>query len=333
MKHLYLALMGLSVFFISCNKNDDNNDDNNDNPPANSRDWFKLKTFMSSSTYNNGSKYYYRDSTEITIDSANNKLVFRNYGSRTTSGNAIYSDSSVETYTYDGQNKLALYEKVSNYDRLYISRMEFVRDASGKLIKVLSAYKNGLMPTSEGTVKYDKRGDTTLVTFLDSARKHPDIYRDAQDFFQAGIVNDKVVYYKDYGWAPGYLDSTQTKYEYDAAGNLTTETYQYSNSTPVAYTYQRGSETPKELQKFLSQWAGDLFWFSRYKLFGFRWYLETVNANTGNVLLAKKQGNTTVTAYTNTFDTGANLGSVAWQAYAGSFYGIMTYTERYYYRP
>ena len=118
----------------------------------------------------------------------------------------------------------------------------FVRDADGKVSKVLSQYHDGKMASSEGLVKYDKRGDTTFVTFLDSARKHPDIYRDAQDFYQAGIVNDKVVYYKDYGWAPGYLDSTQTKYEYDAAGNLTTETYQYNNNTPVLYTYQRTSE-------------------------------------------------------------------------------------------
>lgn len=331
MKRICWAFFTLSVLIISCNKNDDNNDDNN--PPANTRDWFKFKTFMYSSSYSNGSKYYNRDSTEITIDSTNNKLVFRNYSSRTTSGNAIYSDSSVETYTYDGQNKLVLYEKTSNYDQLYINRMEFVRDASGKLVKVLSAYKNGLMSTSEGTVSYDKRGDTTFVTFLDSTRKHKDIYRDAQDFYQAGIVNDRVVYYKSYGWAPGYLDSAQTKYEYDAAGNLTTETYQYNNNTPTVYTYQRGTETPKELQKFLSQWANDLLWFRRYKLFDFGYYFETVNAYTGNVLLTKKQGSSTVRSYTNTFDANANLGSVAWQAYAGSFYGTMSYTEKYFYRP
>src|SRR5689334_19002135 len=116
MKSIYLALMGLFLLVISCNKNDD---DNNDNPPANSntRDWFKLKTVVYSSIAN-GSSYNNSDSTEIVIDSVNNKIVFRSYGIQ-----GVNKDTSVETYTYDGQNKLVLYEKISNYNRLYISRM------------------------------------------------------------------------------------------------------------------------------------------------------------------------------------------------------------------
>lgn len=326
MKSIYLALMGLCVLIISCNKNDNNNE----NPPANTRDWFGLKTVVYTS-YANGSIYNNSDSTEITIDSANNKVVFRSYGIQN-----IYKDTSVETFTYDGQNKLVLYEKVSNYDRLYISRMQFIRDASGKVVKILSGYKNGLMATSEGSVKYDKRGDTTFVTYLDSTLKHPEKYTDAQDFYQVGIVNDRVVYEKTYSnWSPaGRLDSSQIKYDYDAAGNITTSTYQWNDWTPRITTYQHGTETPKELQKFMEQWATDLLWFTRSKLFGFRLTLATVDTYKGNVLLSEKAGNTTIYSYTNTFDAKGNLASVNWKQTIGmvspTTYNI---TEKYYYHP
>lgn len=327
MKNMYWVLFVLFAVFISCNKTHDDND----NPPANSRDWFKFKTLLYSSQQSNGS-YSFRDSTDIIIDSAHNKLIFKSYGRQSTGGSVYNTDTTVETFTYDGQNRLTLYEKVSNYYQLYISRMEFVRDGSGKLIKVLSSYKNGLMASSEGTVKYDKRGDTTFVTFLDSTLKHPNKYSDAQDFYQVGLLNDNVVYYKDYYWSPTRLDSTQTWSQYDAAGNLNTETSQYNNTTPVVYTYQRGSETPRELQKFLSQWSADLLWFHRSKLFGFGWYFETISSFKGNVLQAKRQGSI-VTPYTNTFDAAGNLGSVSWQTNGGSIRDIYNNTQRYLYRP
>lgn len=325
MKSIYLALMGLCVLLISCNKNDDNND----NPPANTRDWFKLKTRLYSSVQQQGGRIS-KDSTEIIIDSANNKIVLKSYSNNSNQ----YIDTTIETYSYNSQNQLILYEHTDTYKQLFITRMEFVRDADGKVSKVLSQYHDGKMASSEGLVKYDKRGDTTFVTFNDSTQKHKNGYSDARDFYQTGVVNNKIVYYKDYSWAPGKLDSTQTWYEYDAAGNITTEKYQYRNTTPVTYTYQYGGETPKELQKFLSQWANDLLWFHRSKLFGFGWYFQTVSSYTGNVLLAKKQGNATLNAYTNTFDAAANLGSVTWQ-YADSPapYDTYTMTEKYYYRP
>ena len=326
MKSIYLALMGLCCVIISCNKNDDNND----NPPANTREWFKLKTKLYSSVQNNGSRVY-KDSTEIVIDSANNKLVFKSYSNNSN----LYIDTTIETFTYNSQNQLVLYEHVDTYDQLYITRMEFVRDADGKVTKVLSQYKDGKMASSEGLVKYDKRGDTTFVTFIDSTQKHKNGYSDARDFYITGLVNDKVVYYKEYSTASAKLDSSQTRYEYDAAGSLITETYQYRNTTPVVYTYQRGAETPKELQKFLTQWAGDLMWFHRSKLFGFGWYLLTVSAPTGNVMLSKKQGSTVLNTYTNAFDGAGNLGSVSYiyTENGSTIPDTYTFTEKYRYRP
>jgi hypothetical protein len=325
MKSIYCVLFSLFVLFVSCNKHDNDND----NPPPESRGWFKLKTLQYSSQYSNGN-YSYRDSTEIVIDSANNRIFFR-----TIEGPPSNMDTSLETFTYNSQNQLVLYEKVDTYDYLYINRMEFVRDGNGKVTKVLSDYGHGLKPTSEGLVNYDKRGDTTFITFIDSTAKHPQGYPDAQDFYLVGLVNDKVVYYKSYGMqTPGKLDSTLYKYEYDAAGNITTETYQIRANPPVVYTYQRGSETPKELQKFLSQWAGDLLWFRRAKLFNFSGHLATVNTVAGNVLASKKQGSAIITSYTNAFDINGNLGLVVWQATSGgSVPTTNTYLERYTYRP
>jgi hypothetical protein len=324
MKSIYCALLGLFVITISCNKNDDNNDNP---PPANNREWFKLKTLLYSSE--GTSKYW--DSTEIEIDSVNNKITFREL-----EGLVPNMDTSMTIFTYNSQNQLVLYQHFDTYDQFYISRMEFVRDAiTGQLTMVLSQYKDGKMPKSEGIVRYDKRGDTTFVTFIDSTKKHRYGYTDAQDFYQVGLVNGKVVYNKDYSVAvPGMLDSSQYWYVYDAAGNISTETFQYRNTAPVVYTYQRGAETPKELQKFLSQWAGDLLWFKRSKLFGFGRHLATVNTVSGNVLQAKMMGSAISQSYANTFNASGNLSSVTWQTTTGSTTPTTyTYREKYYYRP
>lgn len=330
MKSIYWALFGLFVTLVSCNKNDDNND----NPPPVTRDWFKLKTLLYSSQYSDGS-YYYRDSTEIIIDSPNNKIVFRGYGLKSNGAGGFYKDTSVETYTYDNQNRLVLYEHTDNYDRLFISRMEFVRDAEGKMVKVLSGYKNGLMATSEGSVKYDKRGDTTFVTYIDSSLKHPQGYSDAQDYYTIGLVKDKLVFYKYYSLAtPGKLDSSLTTYEYDAAGSLIFEYYKSGNNAPVVYAYERSGESAKELQKFMAQWSGDLIWFFRSKLFFFTENLATVDGMSATLLKAKKLGSTTIESYTNSFDASGNLASVTWQTTIGSSSPV-TYnqTEKYFYRP
>jgi YD repeat-containing protein len=316
---LYLgSLIGILLF--SCNKSDNDNN----NPPAPARDWFKLKTVLYNSLYNGSPNS--NDSTSIEIDSTNNKIVFKQYGS-----NSSGKDTSVETYTYNSNYQLVLYEHVDTYDRLYISRMEFVRDANGQLTKVLSGYKNGLMANSEGSVKYDKRGDTTFITYLDSAKKHPQGYPDAQDFYQVALLNNKVVYQKDLAIKSTGSDSSINKFEYDAAGNLISDTYQYGKSTPVVYTYQRGSEVPAALQKFITQWAGDLVWFNRTKLFGFMYYIGYDRYIAGNVVQSVKKNNAAYISFTNGFDANGNLNKISYQSTGGST--TVTYTQQFRYRP
>ncbi len=99
------------------------------------------------------------------------------------------------------------------------------------------------------------------------------------------LFSEKVYY--DYNGNGRIVDTIQTKYEYDAAGNIATEIRQTNSRKPVVYTYQRGSESPRELQKFLAQLAGDLLWFHRAKLFSFSNDLASVNTVAGNVYFQK----------------------------------------------
>ena len=324
MKSIYCFLFSLFVLFVSCKKNDNDND----NPPPATREWFKLQTKINTTQYTTGIPY--RDSSSIGIDSANKKIIIKEYSS--SSGG---KDSSTETYTYNNDYQLVLYEHVDTYDYLFISRMEFVRDANGQVTKVLSGYKNGLMASSEGFVKYDKRGDTTLITYLDSAKKHPNGYPDAQDFYQVALVGEKMVYHKDFPIkTAGQSDTSIAKFEYDASGNLVTETDQYSKtSTPIVYTYQRGSEVPKELQKFIAQLTGDLFWFQRSK---FLFYLSEIgydNYILGTVVQSIKKDNVAYLSFTNTFDASGNLTTISYLGTGGGAFGRPTITEQYKYRP
>jgi hypothetical protein len=322
MKSIFFIFSSLiCVLLFSCNKNDD---DNNDNPPATTREWFKLKTKLRTTT-RNGS-FASSDSIDIVIDSVNNKIIFKQYGV-----GVSWKDSSTETFSYDSKYRLVLYEHVDTYSELYISRMEFVRDANGQVTKVLSGYKNGLMTTSEGALKYDKRGDTTFITYLDSAKKHPQGYPDAQDFYQVALLNNRVVYTKRYPIQNVRTDSAIDKYEYDAAGSLISDTYQSGTSTPVVYTYQRGTESPTALHKFMEQWTGDLGWFYRSKLFFFNDFVGTDNNIAGNVLQSIKRNNVAYISYTNGFDASGNLSSVSYQTITGV--GTYTTTEQYKYRP
>lgn len=306
---------------MSCNKNNDNN------PASTGRDWFKLKTVLGSSLYN-GTTLTHSDSTSIEIDSFHNKIILKEY-----STNSGSKDTSIETYTYDNSYKLVLYEHVDTYNYLYISRMEFVRDANGQVIKVLSGYKNSLLANSEGTCKYEKRGDTTLITYLDSTKKHTQGYPDAQDYYQVALLNDKIAYYKSFVIkSAGYLDTSVVKLEYDASGSLIADTEQYGRSTPVVYTYQRGSESPKELQKFVAQLAGDLIWFNRTKLFSFSYIVNYSYALTGNVLQSIKKDNAGYLSFTNGFDGSGNLSSVSYQTTTGSG-AKYTIIDQYKYRP
>jgi hypothetical protein len=331
----FLVFAGLlSLLLFSCHKNGpDNNDDPNTNdtttnPPA--RTWFKLKTIVGSKVSLTNS-YYTRDSTEILIDSINKKVIFKNYNSST-----YVKDTSTITYTYNSNYQLTLYERATSYNGFYMNRMEFVRDASGQVTKVISGYNNGLMATSEGSVKYDKRGDTTFITYLDSVRKHSSYY-DGQDYFQVALVGGKTVFKKDFPIQTAYRpDTTIVKYEYDASGNLVTTTNSYGLGAPGLYTYQRSSETPKELQKFMAQWIGDLFWYSRAKFF---FPLSTIGTDSydgyilGNVVQAIKKDNVVLISYTNTFDPSGNLASISYQGPFQPFSGVYTIAQRYYYRP
>ncbi|OQP66251.1 hypothetical protein A3860_12160 [Niastella vici] len=324
MKSKLLYLAGLvCIFLIACNKSDSSNDTNN--PPAVTRDWFKLKTILK--TTFNKTAFYSGDSTDVQIDSVNNKIILKQYGLAKRS-----NDTSIQTFTYNSNNQLVLYEHIDAYTDLYISRMEFVRNANGQVTKVLSQYKNGVMASSEGTVTYDKRGDTTFITFLDSAHKHTSYYEDGQDYYQQALVNNKVVYIKSFPIISAYrTDSSVNKLEYDAAGNLITETYQYGKYTPDVYTYQYQSEQLNDYGKFIKQLSGDLFWFYRKNLF-FLTYAEIGQNAGGNVLQTVKRNNTVYLSYTNGFDVNGNLSTVSHPLtnVVGGSYSI---TTQYKYRP
>ncbi|OQP38861.1 hypothetical protein A4H97_19320 [Niastella yeongjuensis] len=326
---VFASLMCLVLF--SCHKSglsDNDNTNPNDTIPAD-RTWFKLKTIVSSRVSATNS-YYAKDSMEISIDSVNRKVICKDYNSST-----YTRDTATTTFTYNSNYQLALYENVTSYRGFDISRMEFVRDASGQVAKVISGYKNGLVATSEGSVKYDKRGDTTFITYLDSVKKNPGYY-DGQDYFQVALVGGKPVFKKYFPIPNAEPDSIIDKYEYDASGNLATTTEILNQRVPEIYTYQRSGETPKELQKFMAQWIGDLFWYSRAKQF---FPFITIGTESyegyilGNVVQTIKKDNVVLITYTNTFDASGNLTSISYQGIWEPHIGIYTTAQRYYYRP
>jgi hypothetical protein len=325
---LFISLISLLLF--SCHKSSPGNNDKdttgeiNDtiNPPA--RNWFKLKTILSTTKYPN-STLTKQDSTEIILDSVNRKITTKRY--RKFSGSL---DTVITTYSYNSNYQLVLYECTTNYTSLYISSMIFERGANGQVTKVLSAYKNSPVALSEGTVKYDKRGDTTFITYLDSTRKDPQYYI-GRDFYTVAILNGKVIANTDFPVTGKSTDTTLEKYEYDASGNLVTYTEKYGKSAPGITTYQRGNQQQLELQRFFDQWIGDLFWFSRAKWFfpfqqiGYYGYIL------GNTLQSMKVENVVV-PFTNTFDANGNLTS---HTRVGPYDGLgtPTITEQYRYRP
>lgn len=332
MKNSFLFLFGLQcILLVACSKT---NDDNTNNPPAIPRDWFKLKTqVFKSNNATTGNALVY-DSTEVAIDSANNKVILRNYSISGNGAVVYYKDTSVETFTYNGNNQLVEYEHSDTYNQFFITNMRFERDANGQVTKVVSQYKDGLMNSSEGIVRYNKNGDTTFVTFTDSTKKHRQGYSDAQDYYQVAILKDhKIAYYKNYNFpGAGKLDSSVNRFDYDAAGNLTTFTYQGTYST--VYSYQRGSATPTELQKYFEQWLGDLYWFRRSNLFntssetGFNYMIA------GNVVESIRMNNAAYRTFTNSFDQSGNLSSVTYQTTTGGSNATrINIVEQYKYRP
>ena len=274
MKTSYCILFSfLFVLFGSCHKPDDNNDVIAPPPPPQTWEWFKLMRVERITKLPNSYQEYHRDSIEIALDSVRNKIVFRKYSFHF-NGINYDKDTSVETFTYNSGHQLVLYEHNDSDDQLFISRMEFVRNPEGEVTKVLSQYNNGLMAGSEGIVTYRKFLNTIFITYVDSSRKHRLGYSDAQDYYQVGVVRNKVVYRTDYSMATsGKMDSAQLKIVYDTNGNKVKSTSQYNNNSPVSSTFKWSGlpnfSQKKQLQRFLTQWAGDLHWFTRAKLFDF----------------------------------------------------------------
>ena len=130
------------------------------------------------------------------------------------------------------------------------------------------------------------------------------------------------------------MDSSLETFQYDAAGNMISETDYNYKTTPVVYSYQRGSETSKELQKFIEQWVGDLVWFRRSKLVNFLSEIGYTNAIVGNALQSIKKNNVDYLSFTNGFDMSGNLNSITYQTTAsGSIPSINIITEKFKYRP
>jgi hypothetical protein len=295
MTRFMMAVLGFLILLIVSCKKDNSNSPNNPTPP---RDYSKLKTFKSNITQRGS--VVYSDSTSIKIDSVNNKIIVTTIdGSK---------DTSVATYTYNSNNQLVLYEQNSNYYSLYISKMQFIRDANGQLSQVLSEYKHGLMATSTGVCKYDKRGDTTFITFIDSTQKHPYGYPDANDYYQVGVSGGQLVYQKWFSkGSGGKLDSSVYRFSYYSTGNLTTLTYQYDANPSTVYTYQRGSQSPRELQKFVALLGGDIVWFQRSKLFNLLDFPDGNYFTLGSVVQSLTKNNASYLTYTNEFDASNNL--------------------------
>jgi len=299
MNRNFLILAGFIslLLFSSCHKS---NDSNPTDPPV-SHTWFKLKTITDNAKYPNSS-FINQDSTEIVLDSVNRKITLKYY-----SKFSSYLDTVITTYTYNSNYQLVSYESTASYKDMYISSMIFVRDATGQVTKVQSAYKNGLIATSEGAVKYDKRGDTTFVTYLDSVRKDPQYY-DGRDFYTVALLNGKLITNTDLPIKGKSTDTVLSKYEYDASGSLVTYSEKYGNSAPRITTYQRGSQAPQELQQFFAQWIGDLFWFSRAKSFFPLQQIGYYGYILGNTVQSMNVENVVI-PFTNTFDANGNLTS------------------------
>lgn len=111
-----------------------------------------------------------------------------------------------------------------------------------------------MMTSSEGICKYDIRGDTTLITFMDSARKHRYGYSDAQDYYQVALLNNNMVWFRrskliNYLQEIGYTNAIvgnalqSIKKDnvaflsftngFDMSGNLNSITYQTSASGSI----------------------------------------------------------------------------------------------------
>jgi hypothetical protein len=275
MRNYLLLFCIFCVLIISCKKN------GNDDPQLPAPSWFTLKNIVTTATEYGTLRS--RDSIDIQIDSMKNKITFQKFTLQVPDRPRL-----TETYTYNSDSQLVLFESPNTDIANGITRMEFVRDANGRVVKVLSNYNRGPVFSTEGTVTYDKNGDTTFITYIDTAFQDFPNFNFGKDYYRVGLVNNRVVYKKTYYFpmlTQGEIDTFERKYIYDAAGNLTAELPLDATNPGSGFTYQYGSGTPRELQKFMAQLSGDLFWFKRpVVMVNFTERLKSVRSARGNEL-------------------------------------------------
>lgn len=265
------------------------------NPTTPARNYFKLKTIKYRAL--SGSQVANNNTTSISIDSTNNKITLNKYDSLT-------SIRIIETYTYNDNNQLTLFESSRSNNVFYISRMEFVRNNNGELTSVNSTYKNGLVATSTGTVKYEKKQDTTFITFSDATQKVADDGTSANDYTITAIVNNKIVYRKTD--ISNHSDYTFYSYGYDVTGNLTDITAGTSKAANGTTYYLRGTRAATEIQKYISFMGGGIPWFTRVGISA-GWDLSSYPQFAGNTLESIVAQNITSLAFTNEYDVNGNL--------------------------
>jgi YD repeat-containing protein len=284
MNRSYLFLIGLSILFIfSCRKNHSGNE----TLPKPTIEFSKLKKITKTSQYR-----YLKDilvSYEITTDSINNKIIVKTIQGK---------DTVTGTYNYNSNNQLELYEATAPKRTFYLTRMNFMRNGSGQLIKVLSEYyNNGITEKSEGICQYTKVQDTSFVTFIDTANKQaPGV----KEMYSIGLVNNRIV--------SSIAGSNRTDFTYDSSGNLISYAQTQGASPAVVSIQIRSSRSPKEIKKFFDCLGSDIPWFSRYSDYGFIDVQNTLPSYylMGNAL-EDMQRESTPWKYYNEFDSVGNL--------------------------
>lgn len=329
----------LFVLFVSCGKKDKLDDTPPTPAPPAAWEWFRLSGVERISLFQNSYKHRLRDSIEIILNSAKNEIVFQK-NSFSYNGAGYDKDTSIETYTYNSNHQLVLYEHTNSYNDFSITRMEFVRNANGEVERVLSKYKNGLVASSEGIVKYQKNFGVTTITYIDSTLKNPLGGSDARDHYQVKLINDRVVNRTSWNMtALGTPDSIRSSYKYDSSGNKIIEFSQHNNDAQVKTTW-RWTEFPnfnetKQLQRFLTQWMGDLHWFTRSKQFDFAEFINVSPATGKAVWEIETNKIMTINFSSGQFTPGHD--GFRWGKMPGTMTGGMYdsyhYFEDYYYRP
>lgn len=268
-------------------------------PPPSGREFSKLKSI----TYRDR---FYEDSTCFRYDTANNKI------RRIVYFPLIPGDSASMIYSYNDKNQLVTYEYLVNpnsvFDRPYadVVKMQFIRNSSGQLEKVLSTYREAKIQQSEGIARYTKNGDTTFITFIDSLPKSLDpAYYDLVDHYRVGLKNNRVVTidFIPVSTFPGYDE--KDFFTYNASGALISTKWT-SPGSEFMTTYERGSIAATELQKFMARLSGDLYWFFRTKNFNFEYLVGDRYFLHGPSPLKSTTG-TSIITFLNEYNSGGQL--------------------------